>query len=111
MPKAKDLTGNVYGDFTVIEMLYKYKIKPEIKKPRTYCRCIGIDNNAYIIRADALTSGTKLHIKGAMKTGISRDITGQKFGHLTALYPIKKRAANGGIIWHIVIVETNVMLH
>ncbi|MGF0146290.1 hypothetical protein ACQRDF_02500 [Lachnospiraceae bacterium SGI.054] len=81
-------------------MLYKYKIKQEIKKPRTYCRCIGIDNNEYIIRADALTSGATLHIKGAMKTGISHDITGQKFGHLTALYPIEKRAANGGIIWH-----------
>ncbi len=100
MPKAKDLTGNVYGDFTVIEMLYKYKIKPEIKKPRTYCRCIGIDNKEYIIRADALTSGATLHIKGAMKAGTSHDITGQKFGHLTALYPIEKRAANGGLIWH-----------
>ena len=32
MAKAKNLTGNTYGDFTVVEMLYQYKIKPSIKK-------------------------------------------------------------------------------
>ena len=82
-------------------MLYKYKPKPQIKKPRTYCRCIGVDNKEYIIRADALESGATLHTKGAMKAGTLHDITGQKFGHLTALYPIKdKRAANNSYIWH-----------
>ena len=41
-------------------MLYQYKPKPTIKKPRTYCRCIGVDNKEYIIRADALESGARL---------------------------------------------------
>ncbi len=100
MAKPKDLTGNTYGDFTVIEMLYQYKIKPSINKARTYCRCIGIDNNEYIICADALTSGATKFIKGAMKAGTPVDITNQKFGHLTAKYPTKKRASNSGIIWH-----------
>lgn len=31
MAKAKNLIGNTYGDFTVVEMLYQYKIKPSIK--------------------------------------------------------------------------------
>lgn len=100
MAKAKNLTGNTYGDFTVVEMLYQYKIKPSIKKARTYCRCIGVDNKEYIIRADALTSGATKFIKGAMRAGKPIDITNQKFGHLTAKYPTTKRAANGGIIWH-----------
>ncbi len=100
MAKTKDLTGNIYGDFIVIEMLYQYKIKPSIKKARTYCRCIGIDNNEYIIRADALTSGATRHIKGAMRTGNPIDITNQRFGHLIAKYPTEKRAANGSVIWH-----------
>lgn len=100
IPRAKNLVGNVYGDFTVIEMLYGYKIKPEIKKARTYCKCLGIDGKEYIIRADALTSGATLHIKGAMKTGIRKDISGKKFGHLTAKYPVDERAANGNIVWY-----------
>lgn len=79
MAKAKNLTGNTYGDFTVVEMLYQYKIKPSIKKARTYCRCIGVDNKEYIIRADALTSGATKFIKGAMRAGKPIDITNQKF--------------------------------
>lgn len=81
-------------------MLYQYKPKPEIKKPRTYCRCIGVDNKEYIIRADALEGGSTLHIKGAMKQKTFVDISGQRFGHLVALYPSDKRASNGGVIWH-----------
>ena len=37
MPNKLDLTGNVYGELTVIEMLYHYE-----GKRRTYCRCMTI---------------------------------------------------------------------
>ena len=81
-------------------MLYQYKSKLTIKKPRTYCRCIGVDNKEYIIRADALESGATLHIKGAMNQKTFVDISGQRFGHLVALYPSDNRASIGGVIWH-----------
>ncbi len=93
-------------------MLYQYKPKPTIKKPRTYCRCIGVDNKEYIIRADALESGATLHIKGAMKQKTFVDISGQRFGHLVALYPSDKRASNGGLFGIVcAIVIIIVMLH
>lgn len=38
MPKRLDLTGNIYGELTVIEMLYGYKMS-NTSKARTYCRC------------------------------------------------------------------------
>lgn len=81
-------------------MLYGYRFNKNTNKPRTYCKCVGIDNKEYIIRADALTSGATKHINGAMKRGITVDVTGQRFGHLVALYPTDKRAPNGNIIWH-----------
>lgn len=96
MPKRKNLVNNVYGDFTVVEMLYKYKYSGN--KPRTYCRCIDENGDEYIIRMDALTSGLTKHTRGATKK--KKDLTMQKFGLLTALYDTNKRACNGNIIWH-----------
>lgn len=68
-------------------------------KRHTYCRCIGIDGNEYIIRQDALISGVTHSIRGACSGGKPHDITGQKFGRLTAIEPIEDRASNGGIMW------------
>lgn len=98
MPKRKDLTGNIYGELKVIEMLYNYE-----NKNRTYCKCIGINDveyKEYIIRQDALQSGATNSTKGACSGGIIHDITGRRFGMLTVLYPTDKRASNGGIRWH-----------
>ena len=52
MAKRLDLTGNVYGELTVVEMLYGYR-RANVK-PRTYCRCCSLDGNEVIVRADAL---------------------------------------------------------
>ncbi len=98
MPKRKDLTGNIYGELKVIQMLYNYK-----NNNRTYCKCIGLNDSEYkeyIIRQDALQSGLTNSTKGACSGGQAHDITGQRFGMLTALYPTDKRASNGGIRWH-----------
>lgn len=95
--KRIDLVGDTYGEFKVIEMLYGYK--ETSGKPRTYCRCIGIDGKEYVIRADALRRNITTKVKYA---GFQRnqDITNMKFGLLTALYPTSRHAANGGNIWH-----------
>ena len=93
MAKRLDLTGNVYGELTVIEMLYKYGVS--VGKPRTYCRCCAQNGEEAIVRADALQSGATKSIKGAGKTGKRIDISGMKFGLLTAIEPTERRASNG----------------
>lgn len=98
MANRINLVGNVYGDFTVIEMLYGYKYVNN--KPRTYCKCIDKNNCQYIIRCDALRSGATKHINGVGKKCVKKDLTNQKFGHLTATYPTQKKSSNGSIIWH-----------
>lgn len=95
MSAFKDLTGQVFGELTVVEMLHNYN-----NTGRMYCRCEGIDGNEYIIRQDALRSGATKYVKGACKTGAPRDITGQKYGKLTVLYPTDERGSNGNIVWH-----------
>ena len=99
MPKRKDLTGNIYGELKVIEMLYNYQ-----NKKRTYCKCISINDDdnykEYIIRQDALQSGATKHTNGACSGGKKHDITNMRFGMLTALYSINTRATNGGVRWH-----------
>ena len=69
MPSRLDLTGNVYGELTVVEMLYNYN-----NTHRTYCRCLAINGVEVIVRADALQSGATCSIKGAGRTGKSMDI-------------------------------------
>ena len=94
MPSKLDLTGNVYGELTVVEMLYNYN-----NKRRTYCRCITLYGNEVVVRADALRSGATHLAKGAGKTGKSMDISGKRFGLLTAIRPTEQRSSNGAIIW------------
>lgn len=94
MPKRKNLVGQIFDELTVIEMLYNYQ-----NKHRTYCKCIGIDGNEYIIRQDALTSGATHTIHGACSSGKIHDISGQKFGKLIAIKPVDKRASNGCLRW------------
>lgn len=95
--KRKNLVGDTYGEFTVIEMLYGYKIVNG--KPRTYCRCIGVDGNEYIIRADGLRCGLVKTVDGVNReTDI--DLTNMKFGLLTVICVTDKRANNGSKMWH-----------
>ena len=94
MPNRLDLTGNIYGELTVVEMLYNYH-----NKHRTYCKCTTINEDVVIVRADALQSGATHCAKGAGKTGKPMDVAGKRFGLLTAIRPTEKRGSNGAIIW------------
>jgi very-short-patch-repair endonuclease len=94
MPGRLDLTGNVYDELTVIEMLYNYN-----NKHRTYCKCITVDGDEVIVRADALQSGATHCAKGAGRTGKPMDITGKRFGLLVAIKPTNQRFSNGSVIW------------
>lgn len=94
MPTRLDLTGNVYDELTVIEMLYNYN-----NKHRTYCKCVTANDDIVIVRADALQSGATHCAKGAGKTGKPMDVAGKRFGLLVAIKPTEKRGSNGAVIW------------
>ena len=95
MGKYIDLTGEIFGELMVLEMLRNYN-----GTKRTYCKCLGVDSNEYIIRQDALRSGATKYVKGACRAGKPNDITNQKFSCLVALYPTDKRNSNFSIMWH-----------
>lgn len=94
MPKALDLTGKVYGELTVVEMLYNYQ-----EKGRTYCRCINERKEEIIVRQDALQSGSTKTVYGSRNKGRLKDLTGQIFGRLMVVKMTNKHAQNGSIIW------------
>ena len=97
MAKRLDLTGNIYGELIVVEMLYRYRLSGS--KPRTYCRCCSRDGDEVIVRADALQSGATKSMRGAGKAGTQANLTGIKFGLLTAIRPTNNRASNGSVFW------------
>lgn len=94
MSAFKDITGQTFGELTVVEMLHNYN-----NTKRMYCRCVGIDGNEYIIRQDALHSGATKHVKGACKAGKISDVAGKRFGKVQVLYLTNERCANSGIVW------------
>ena len=94
MPSRLDLTGKIYDELTVIEMLYNYN-----NKHKTYCKCLTINGNEVIVRADALQSGATHQAKRAGRKNEPMDVTGQRFGFLHALEPTQKKSSNGSIIW------------
>ena len=94
MPGRLDLTGNIYDELTVVEMLYNYN-----NKRRTYCKCLTVNGDEVIVRADALQSGATHCAKGAGRTGRPMDVTGQRFGLLVAIKPTNQRSSNNSIIW------------
>jgi very-short-patch-repair endonuclease len=94
MPGRLDLTGNIYDELTVVEMLYNYN-----NKHRTYCRCYTINGDEVIVRADALQSGATHCAKGVGRTGKPMDIAGERFGLLVAIEPTNQRSSNGSVIW------------
>ena len=94
MPGRLDLVGNVYDELTVVEMLYNYN-----NNHRTYCRCITVNGDTVIVRADALQSGATHCAKGAGKTGKPMNVIGKRFGLLMAIKPTERRGSNGAVIW------------
>lgn len=90
MAKKIDLTGQRFGKLTVINRLDK--------KAGThyYYRCL-CDCGKY---KDVL--GTNLKQGNVRSCGCLRkkELTGQKFGRLTALYPLEERNQYGSIVWH-----------
>lgn len=97
--KAKDLRGKVFGRLTVL-----YRVNNVSNSTAWKCQCDC--GNIKIIRAKCLQRGETqscgcLQKEKARENGkiTARDITGQRFGRLTALYPTDKRFYNC-VVWH-----------
>lgn len=98
MSKIKnDLTGQKFNRLTVLEL------DEERSGRRTYWKCQCDCGTIKSVRSDGLISGTTKSC-GCYKiedfvNRIKKDLTGQKFGKLTALYPTDKRSGHH-IVWH-----------
>ncbi len=91
----EDLSGRRSGKLTVIGPTGEnYR-----KRTLWECRC-DCGNTVYTI-TQYLKDGTTKSCKNCQKENRPiRDITGQKFGILTPLYPTEKRDRNHSVIWH-----------
>lgn len=92
---AEDLAGRRFGKLTVLE-------RAENKYRRVAWICLCDCGKTCTVTAHDLKNG---HVKAC---GCQRhlrekgmiDITGRRFGRLTALYPIEKRDGRGSVFWH-----------
>lgn len=95
MARAEDLKGRRFGYLTVLRRV-------ENRKGRTCWLCRCDCGKEKVISAYDLKQG-RVKSCGCMKYAVSHrkiDLTGQRFGRLTALYPTQKRDRKGSIYWH-----------
>lgn len=93
--RIKDLTGQRFGRLTVIER------SPNRKHGRICWRCQCDCGEECIVTSHDLTGG---HTKscGCLKKehGNALELSGSKFGRLTALNPTDNRSYKGSVMWH-----------
>ena len=89
------LPGQAFGDLTVLR-------RAEIQRPGGVwwtCRCAC--GQECDVLSTLLITGKKTHCGCKTYRGAPyRDVTGQTFGRLTALYPTDERSSQGGRVWH-----------
>lgn len=92
-----DLSGQTFGDLTVIQ-----QIENTGKTSGTLWLCKCSCGAEYKVLATLLINGRRTRCPGKAhrRNYAYADITGQKFEHLTALYPAKERKSTGSIVWH-----------
>ena len=93
--KAEDLTGKRFGNLTVMQ-------RTENRNGRTCWLCLCDCGNEKAVTAHDLKAG-KVKSCGCMihDRDYNRvDLTGRRFGRLTAMWPTAKRDRKGSIYWH-----------
>lgn len=89
----KDLTGRTFGRLTVL--------RPADNSPGCWvCRCAACGQECECTRKRVMSGKTPHCGCKAGKSRIKKDITGQTFRMLTALYPTAQRDYKGSVIWH-----------
>ncbi len=92
-----DLQGQVFGQLTVL-----HKAEYQRKNGGIWWTCQCSCGNLYDVSASMLLTGKRTHCGSNVhqKNYAYTDIQGQKFHHLTALFPTNKRDNKGSVIWH-----------
>ena len=92
---AYNLLGQTFGDLRVVGKSRKRT------KMGSYWTCLCRCGYTCEATASELVSGRKTHCGcKIVKNYATSDITGRRFGRLTAQYSTKKRDAKGFVIWH-----------
>jgi len=101
MGNTKDITRQRFGRLVVLEKTDKRSGTSVVWK----CKC-DCGNITYASQSDLHKGATKscgcINKEQLTKLNESRtkDISGERFGRLTALFPTSKRSGGGSIIWH-----------
>ncbi len=90
----KGMTGRTFGRWTVLDSFITSP-KGEIK---WLCRC-ECGTKRYVLER-SLIYGRSTSCGCKKRKGKPKDITGQKFERLTALYMLPKRDKSGSVYWH-----------
>ena len=92
---AYDLLGQTFGDLRVVGRSRKRT------KMGAYWTCLCTCGYTCEATASELVSGRKTHCGcKSTKNYASADITGRRFGRLTAQHPTDQRDDKGSVIWH-----------
>ncbi len=93
---SHDLTGKIFGDLTVLE-----QVDAGNRNGGLWWRCRCTCGKICEYPATLLATGKRTHCGcKSVKTTTISDISGQRFGRLTALCPTEKRDAKGFVLWH-----------
>ncbi len=94
---AKDISGQVFGELTVLR---RSDVKAKNGGVSWICQCSC--GNTYETAATLLITGKRTDCGGKIhrKKTVVSDISGQKFGRLTALYATESRDKKGSVMWH-----------
>ncbi len=92
-----DLSGKTFGELTVLS-----RAEEQPKNGGVWWRCQCSCGNTYDVPGTLLVTGRRTHCSSPVhERGYGFvDITGQKYGRLTALFPTEKRDSKGFVIWH-----------
>lgn len=93
--------GNRYGKLVVLERAGSDKHRNALWKCQCDCGNIAIVSGAHLRNGFTKSCGCwKVEFARLVGKKNMKDITGQKFGLLTVLYPTDKRAYDNSVIWH-----------
>lgn len=95
---SPDLTDQVFGELTAL-----HRIPPKQGDKRTWWLCRCSCGRECEIAGTLLVTGRRKNCgnpKSHLKNYAFKDITGKRFQHLVALYPINERSKSGNIQWH-----------
>ncbi|MBQ2888563.1 MAG: transcriptional regulator [Firmicutes bacterium] len=96
---TRELTGQVFGELTVLS-----RAERQDRNGGVWWRCRCACGGEYEVPATLLLTGKRTHCASKVHGGhyAHTDITGQRFGRLTALFATDKRGERGSVIWHCV---------